>query len=78
MSLSALLSRARRDLGLTQAAVADAVEVDTSTYTHWEGGTRVPRLGQLPGLARVLQLDLTELGQAVAHPTVAADLPPAA
>jgi len=71
MSLSSLLSRARKDLGLTQAVVAEAVGVDASTYTCWEGGTRTPRLGQLPGLARVLNLNATELGQAVALPAEA-------
>lgn len=79
MSLHALLFRARASLGLTQAVVADAVGVDSSTYTCWEGGTRTPRLDKLPGLARILQLDPTELGQAVAlAPSESADAPPAA
>lgn len=65
MSLPTLLLQARRSLGLTQAAVAEVVGVDTSTYTNWEGGTRTPRLGQIPALARVLSLDAAQLGHAV-------------
>lgn len=42
------LKDARKRLGLTQQAIADALEVTLRTVQMWEGGTRA-----VPGPARV-------------------------
>lgn len=46
---AAEFAAARAALGLTQAALAAAMEVDTRTVRRWEAGDR-----EIPGPARVL------------------------
>lgn len=36
------LARRRRSCGLTQAQLADAIDVDRATVARWESGQRVP------------------------------------
>jgi transcriptional regulator with XRE-family HTH domain len=45
--------RVREDAGLTIAAVAELMRVDTSTVSRWETGERVPR-GTLASRYRAL------------------------
>jgi transcriptional regulator with XRE-family HTH domain len=36
------LSRRRRSCGMTQAQLADAIDVDRATVARWESGSRMP------------------------------------
>lgn len=61
-----------------QAALAKAVESTQQTVSRWEAGLSRPRIGQLPQLAKVLELDhpgtnrLVELAGYAASPAVTA------
>src|SRR5260370_1193960 len=64
------LRQARARAGLTQADVAERLGLRTATaITNWETGRRVPAVGSLRELARVLQVDpLTLIAEATADP----------
>ncbi|WNV86946.1 helix-turn-helix domain-containing protein [Umezawaea sp. Da 62-37] len=55
------LARARKAVGLTQEALAEAARVERSTVVRWEAGTSEPLPFQRPKLARLLKIGLTEL-----------------
>src|SRR5215472_8489410 len=55
------LKEARENVGLTQAEIAKAGEVETTTYYGWEPGDHVPYLQHRINLARVLNVSMAEL-----------------
>lgn len=55
------LKRLRESQGLTQAQVADAVDLAKNTYIGYEKGTREPRLSDLLKLASLFRIDVGEL-----------------
>ena len=59
--LHILLRRRRKELGLVQAEVAEAIHVSPECVTLWESGKRRMHLSKLPRIATVLQLDPKEL-----------------
>lgn len=51
----------RQAAGLTQQAVAAALDVDRSTVSYWETGGAMPRADQLPRLADLLGCSIDAL-----------------
>ena len=49
-----VIRKMRLARGLTQAKLAKALDVDTSTVTKWETGEAKPRADKLPLLAKIL------------------------
>jgi DNA-binding XRE family transcriptional regulator len=54
-------ARMRKKLGLTQEAVADALNVTTRTIINWEGGHHEPRLTVRQTKALCLMLKITDI-----------------
>ncbi len=59
--LHVVLRRRREQLNLNQTQIAEALHVNPSCVTLWEGGRRRPELSKLPRIAEALQLDAEEL-----------------
>lgn len=60
--IAALLKSRRKELGLSQSAVADAVGVADNSYRAWEYGDSLPtRRNNLAALAKVLQVPVQQL-----------------
>lgn len=59
--LSRNISSRRRTLGLTQAALAERLGVDTETLSRFERGKHVPSLATLEKLAGLLMTTAAEL-----------------
>lgn len=57
MSMNQKISEKRRELGLTQEQVANALGVTTPAVNKWEKGATCPDLALLPALARLLKTD---------------------
>lgn len=55
------IERRRRDLGLTQAALAEKLNVSQSAVSMYETGERTPPIPMLIKLADVLQCTTDEL-----------------
>ncbi len=51
----------RTRLGLTQAAVADMLDVAQATYQRWERGTREPSFSDLERVAAIFGVSVAEL-----------------
>ena len=56
------LKRVRDVVGLTQQNVADALELDRSTYSYYETGKTEPNIRGLKILARLYKLTIDDLG----------------
>ena len=56
-----VIQKMRLARGLTQAKLAEALDVDTSTVTKWETGEANPRADKLPLLAKILGCSIDEL-----------------
>lgn len=56
-----VIRKMRLARGLTQAKLAEALDVDTSTVTKWETGEAKPRADKLPLLAKILGCSIDEL-----------------
>ena len=56
-----VIQKMRLARGLTQAKLAEALDVDTSTVTKWETGEAKPRADKLPLLAKILGCSIDEL-----------------
>ena len=61
MELHENLIRLRREKGLSQEAVAEAIQVRSRTYQNYEYGTRLPPLPTLIALADLYDVSLDEL-----------------
>jgi transcriptional regulator with XRE-family HTH domain len=59
--LHVVLRRRREELNLSQTQIAEALNVNASCVTLWEGGRRRMELSKLPRIAKALQLDAEEL-----------------
>ena len=53
------ISRYRKDLGLTQEALADKLGITFQAVSKWETGQTVPDTALLPKLAHILKLAWT-------------------
>jgi transcriptional regulator with XRE-family HTH domain len=51
----------RKDLGMTRAALAQAMQVDYTTVWKWEHGKEIPHHSRMKHLASVLKTPLPEL-----------------
>lgn len=65
LSLGARLKRARMNKGLTQEALARQLDVVSRTIIMWEKGESEPRASQVSELCRILQIEPTDLLDAV-------------
>lgn len=61
MTFSENLLKLRKERGLTQAEVSNAVGIRVLTYQHYEYGEREPRVSKLVALADFYGLTLDEL-----------------
>lgn len=69
------IARGRKDLGITQAELAERVGVTKAAVSKWELGQSLPDVGMLPRLASQLGITLDELfgyGQALSDEEVSA------
>ena len=64
-----VLRRRRVELGLTQAAVAEAAGISAAHLSELEGGTRNPSPPTLKRLAETLDCRIADLMPAPAQPT---------
>lgn len=61
MSFSENFKRARKDAGLTQQQVADALVLDRSAIAQYERGVSTPNLKNLPKICEILNISVEEL-----------------
>jgi len=61
MSMNRVIQEKRRELGLTQEAVAAYLHVSTPAVSKWESGSTCPDVSLLAPLARLLKTDLNTL-----------------
>ncbi|MDR1563132.1 MAG: helix-turn-helix domain-containing protein [Dysgonamonadaceae bacterium] len=61
MTFGSKIKQLREDLQLPQRVVASALELDTPMYSRIELGRRTAKRTQIPILAKLLQIDETEL-----------------
>ena len=59
MEFGRVLKLRRRDIGMTQAALAERLEVDPVTVRRWEMGSRTPALVDVGRIEAVLGSPLT-------------------
>lgn len=62
------LSALRRERGLSQQALADALSVTRQAVSNWERGQTTPDLGTMEALCRVLEVDWNRLCGGTASP----------
>ena len=55
----------RHECGLTQQQVADRLKIERSTYTYYETGKTKPDIGTLIKIAKVFNINYTQLLQGV-------------
>jgi len=67
-SLSQIVRDRRSQLGFTSAELADRASVPRSAVSRIESGVKVPEPETLAQLARVLQVPLADLYEAVGYP----------
>ena len=60
-SISENLKYLRLQIGISQRELADKMNVDRSTITHWENGDRTPSFSDLNNLAKCLGTEVTAL-----------------
>ncbi|MHC5249273.1 helix-turn-helix domain-containing protein [Enterococcus sp. LJL90] len=61
MKLNEVIFKRRKELQLTQEQVALALNVSAPAVSKWERGSSLPDITLLPGLARLLKIDLNTL-----------------
>ena len=61
MSMNQVIQRRRRELGMTQEQVSQALNVTAPAVNKWEKGATCPDVSLLAPLARLLKIDLNEL-----------------
>ena len=82
MKMQERIRRARRKAGLSQAALAERVDVRRSAVSNWESANEIlPSMQNLIGIARSCQVSLEWLGTGrgamSADPDALADIPAA-
>lgn len=65
MTLGELLRAARKEKGMTQKQVAEAVGIQLNHYQHYEYSKRVPRGEIMIKLIKTLDLDLNDIEKAL-------------
>ena len=60
-TLSECVRQARKSRGLTQAELAERLEISEMTVRRWESGQRSPRMEEIQKLAEVLKVPVSEL-----------------
>lgn len=60
-----LIRMRRRSAGLTEEQLADLMEVDQSTISHWENDVTMPTFAHLRKLAKLLGCTLDQLSGAM-------------
>lgn len=65
-TLPSILTRRRREAGMSRAAVATTLNVTRQTVGHWENGKRLPGLPHLQQLATLYRVDLGILARLAA------------
>lgn len=58
------LAQIRKARHITQQQLSYDLGVDRSTIAKWESGAAMPRANKLPGLAKSLNCDISELFEA--------------
>jgi transcriptional regulator with XRE-family HTH domain len=61
MKVSEALARARKRKGLSQAELAKKLGVSAGTVGSWEAGDHGPSKNRIAEVAKVLDMDITEL-----------------
>lgn len=61
MPMNLVIQEKRKELGLTQEQVAEYLNVSIPAVSKWEKGATSPDISLLPGLARLLKIDLNTL-----------------
>ena len=61
MNLPRALKAARAKAEMSQAELADKLDVSTSTVADWESGHMNPRIDRLPAIAKALKVEVAEL-----------------
>lgn len=61
MKINEVIKLKRKELGLTQEQVANALQVSIPAVNKWESGVSYPDITSLPVLARLLKTDLNTL-----------------
>lgn len=61
MPMNVVIREKRKELGMTQEQVAAYLGVTTPAVNRWEKGVTFPEVTLLPGLARLLKIDLNTL-----------------
>lgn len=59
--VGALIQRLRRESGMTQKALADALHISDRTVSKWERGAGCPDVSLLGGLSAVLKVDMEKI-----------------
>ena len=59
--VGALIQRLRRENGMTQKALADALHISDRTVSKWERGAGCPDVSLLGGLSAVLKVDMEKI-----------------
>lgn len=59
--VGALIQRLRRERGMTQKALADALHISDRTVSKWERGAGCPDVSLLGGLSAVLKVDMEKI-----------------
>ncbi|MBR1418911.1 MAG: helix-turn-helix transcriptional regulator [Synergistaceae bacterium] len=52
LKLSEKLKKCRKDAGMTQVEMAEAIGVHPNTFRKWEGGERIPNASKLVDIAK--------------------------
>lgn len=65
--LGTFIAERRKQLGLTQALLAEKIHVTDKAVSRWERGIGLPEINSIEALADALDLSLTELMQAKFH-----------
>ena len=61
MKINHIIREKRKQIGLTQENIAEHLGVSIPAVSKWENGTTYPDITLLPGLARLLKIDVNEL-----------------
>ena len=62
--LGTFIAQRRKELGLTQATLAEKIHVTDKAVSRWERGIGLPDIGNIEALAEALEVSLIELMQA--------------
>lgn len=61
MKLHELIQKRRKDLQVTQREIAEKLNISDKTISRWENGTSYPDYEMIPKLAKVLELQVSDL-----------------